>query len=750
MVSVMTLNHRILFVEDLETDKEIAERELKKNGFNFVSLRVENEADFRKEIIDFNPDLIISDYSMPAFDGMTALKIKIQINNTIPFIILTGSMNEETAVACMKAGADDYVIKENLHRLVPAIELAFQKHANVKAIEEAKNALKESEQRFKSIFKDNLAVMLVIDPDNHNIVDANQAAEKFYGWSLEKLLQKKLDDIHTAPATDIALEIENARKHKRVQFEFQHKKMDGSICDVEVISSNIEISQKEFLHLIVHDISQRKQAQKKLRQSEEKHRNLIENMHEGLIVVDNNDVIQLVNPKFCEMLGYEENELIGKVGNKILLNQADKEFILQKNRNRMKGISERYELNMLKKSGEQITLQMLASSMNDANGIVVGSMAVCFDITERKKAEEKIITLSRAVEQSPTSVIITNPDGAIQYVNAKFCDITGYTKEEVMGKNPRILKSGQHDKKFYNNLWDTILSGKDWHGEILNKKKSGELFWGNTQISPVVNENGDINNFVAVIEDITEKKKMIEDLIVAKRKAETSDRMKTEFLAQISHEIRTPLNAIMNFTSFLKDDLSADKSEELSEIFESISNSGSRIVRTIDMVLNASELQVGGYDYTEKKIDIYGEIIKRVCRDLRHFLESKKLELRITKLTENTSVLCDEYSIYQTLLNLIDNAIKYTEKGFVEIRLLRNSEGKLQIEIEDTGIGISGKYMGHIFDAFSQEDTGYSRKYEGTGLGLSIVKKYCELNRIRIDVKSKKKVGTTFTLTFSE
>jgi PAS domain S-box-containing protein len=746
----MTEKHRILFVEDLETDKEIAERELKKNGFNFVSLRVENEAYFRKEIKDFNPDLIISDYSMPAFDGMSALKIKLQINNTIPFIILTGSMNKETAVACMKAGADDYVIKENLQRLVPAIELAFQKHANVKAIEEAKNALKESEQRFKSIFKDNLAVMLVIDPDNHNIVDANQAAEKFYGWSLEKLLKKKLDDIHTAPAMDITLEIENARKHKRVQFEFQHKKMDGSVCDVEVFSSNIEISKKEFLHLIVHDISKRKKVQEELIQSEEKHRHLIENMQEGLIVVDNKDVIQLVNPKFCEMLGYEENELIDKVGNKILLSEADKEFILQKNRNRMKGISERYELNMLKKSGEQITLQMLASSMNDANGIVVGSMAVCFDITERKKAEEKIITLSRAVEQSPTSVIITNPDGAIQYVNAKFCDITGYTKEEVMGKNPRILKSGQHDKNFYENLWDTILSGKDWHGEILNKKKSGELFWINTQISPVVNENGDINNFVAIIEDITGKKKVIEELIVAKRKAETLDKMKTEFLAQISHEIRTPLNAIMNYTSFLKDDLSADKSEELSEIFESISDSGSRIVRTIDMILNASELQVGGYEYIEKKIDIYGEIIKRVSRDLRHFMESKKLELRITKLTENTSVLCDEYSIYQTLLNLIDNAIKYTEKGFVEIRLLRNSESKLQIEIEDTGIGISGKYMGHIFDAFSQEDTGYSRKYEGTGLGLSIVKKYCELNRIRIDVKSKKKIGTTFTLTFSE
>lgn len=284
---------------------------------------------------------------------------------------------------------------------------------------------------------------------------------------------------------------------------------------------------------------------------------------------------------------------------------------------------------------------------------------------------------------------------------------------------------------------------------MLNKKKSGELFWENTVISPIVNETGNITHFVAVKEDITEKKKMIEELIIAKEKAETSNRLKTEFLAQMSHEIRTPLNAVMNYTLLLKDDIKADESNMLLDVFDNISNAGSRIVRTIDMILNASELQIGAYDYIEKRVDVYGEIIKRVCSDLRRFIESKKIEFRITQLTENTFVLCDEYSVYQSILNLIDNAIKYTEEGFVDVRLLRNDKGNLQIEIEDTGIGISENYIDNLFDAFSQEQTGYSRKFEGTGLGLSIVKKYCELNHINIDVKSKKHVGTKFTLTFN-
>ncbi|MDZ7762812.1 MAG: response regulator [Melioribacteraceae bacterium] len=181
----------ILFVEDLETDQILTEREIKKAGIEFTSVRVETEKDFIYQLENFEPNIIISDYSMPEFDGMSALKIALKIKPNIPFLILTGSMNEETAVECMKAGADDYVIKENLHRLVPAINAALKKYEHIEAKLRAETALSESEQRFKSIFRDSLAVMLLIDPETRKIIDANTAAEKFYGWSKEELKKKK-------------------------------------------------------------------------------------------------------------------------------------------------------------------------------------------------------------------------------------------------------------------------------------------------------------------------------------------------------------------------------------------------------------------------------------------------------------------------------------------------------------------------------------------------------------------------------
>lgn len=138
-------------------------------------------------------------------------------------------------------------------------------------------------------------------------------------------------------------------------------------------------------------------------------------------------------------------------------------------------------------------------------------------ITERKKAEEELRKLSRAVEQSPASVVITNRKGDIEYVNEKFCEISGYSREEVKGNNPRILKSGHHDKKFYEEIWNTILLNKDWKGEILNKKKNGELFWESELISPLVDKEKNITHFVAIKEDITEKKKLITDLKLSQK-----------------------------------------------------------------------------------------------------------------------------------------------------------------------------------------------------------------------------------------
>lgn len=504
---------------------------------------------------------------------------------------------------------------------------------------------------------------------------------------------------------------------------------------------------------------------------------------------------------------------------------------------------------------------------NGGRDLVISMM----DITERRKAEKDVIKLSHVVQQSPTLIIITDTEGNIEYINPKVAEITGYHRDEVIGKNPRIFSSGQKSKSEYKNLWDTISSGKEWRGEFHNKKKNGEMYWESASISPIINNKGEITQYVAVKEDITQNKKYQEDILRmanvlentpdlvgmadlqgnvfylnrggkrmmemlgteditklkisdfhseevfnmimgealpaaakegfwssetklllstgeeipvlqvilshknssnvithystiirdirerklmeinlkdAKEKAEESNRLKTEFLAQMSHEIRTPLNAIISFANILKDELERKLTPELIEYFDGINSAGYRLIRTVDMILNSSELQVGAYEPIFTEFGLIGEILTRIRNDYFVSMKEKRLEYNFSSNIKEAVIRGDKYTVYQLFVNLIDNAVKYTQKGCITVKVEQN-EKFIEVSIEDTGIGISEEFMTKMYMPFFQEDRGYSRRYEGNGLGLSLVKRYCELNGISIEVESKKGVGTKFTLTFA-
>ena len=367
------------------------------------------------------------------------------------------------------------------------------------------------------------------------------------------------------------------------------------------------------------------------------------------------------------------------------------------------------------------------------------------DITDRKKAEEKILTLSKGIEQSPAMVIISDRKGNIEYVNPKFTEVTEYTFEEVYGQNLRLLKSGYHDNKIYKDLWDTITKGKMWKGELLNKKKNGELFWEHVSISPIRNEKRDITNYIAIKEDITERKKMMEDLIEAKEKAEKTNQLKSEFLAQMSHEIRSPINTMVSFTSLIEEELRDKGNDELEMCFNGIESASKRVIRTIDLILNMSELQLGTYEISRRKIKISDELYNLLIEYIK-IAAAKNLELNLNVEIENSFINSDEYAVNQIFANLIDNAIKYTEKGKVDIVLQGNEKNQFVVKVSDTGIGISNEYIDKLFEPFSQEEQGYTRRFEGNGLGMALVKKYCDLIDAEISVESEKNKGTTFTV----
>lgn len=372
------------------------------------------------------------------------------------------------------------------------------------------------------------------------------------------------------------------------------------------------------------------------------------------------------------------------------------------------------------------------------------------EVAERKKVEEKIRSLSRATEQSPAGILVTDCAGNIEYVNPKFCEVTGYTVQEAIGRNPRILKSEKQSKEYYQTLWETILSGQDWRGQFQNRKKSGDLYWAQASISPIRDEQGNITSFVAVQEDITNQIKAAEDLARAKEDAEAASRAKSDFLANMSHEIRTPMNAVMGMAHLaLLTDLTPKQARYLNQINRSAKN----LLQIINDILDFSKIEAGKLTIESITFDPRN-VLDHVSVMLGGFALDKGLEF-LTHLDPDASecLIGDPLRLGQVLINLTNNAIKFTEQGEVIISAeIVKSEAEsihVRFSVQDSGIGLTEEQRTRLFGAFEQADTSTTRKYGGTGLGLSISRQLVEMMGGKLEVESESGCGCTFYFTLA-
>ncbi|NTW10504.1 MAG: PAS domain S-box protein, partial [Chlorobiaceae bacterium] len=470
---------------------------------------------------------------------------------------------------------------------------------DITILKNAENALKKSEERFRNFFEKHTAVMLLVDLETQNIVDANRSAAEFYGWKHERLCRMNIREINASPPETIEKILKKWNESENRSFETVHKKAGGSTCDVEVFAQKIIINGKAIVYAIIHDI------------------------------------------------------------------------------------------------------------------------------TERKLVEEKLKKLSFAIEQSPAVVVITDPEGNIEYVNPTFTKHTGYSFEEAKGENPRILKSGYMPREFYEHLWNTILSGKVWHGEFHNKKKNGEFYWEDAFISAIRNESAEITNFVAVKEDITEKKKLWNELVSSKDKAEESDRLKSAFLNNISHEIRTPMNGILGFSELLKEPQLTG--EEQDEYIGHIQQSGERMMKLINDIMEISRI-----DAKETLVEIaetpLNSLLENLFDEFSRVAETKRLQLSWKAgLPDSESIIeTDGAKLQLVISNLLENALKFTHEGHVDFGY-EKKDTLLEFYVVDSGVGVPEEMKEKIFERFCQIDNSLSRIHEGTGLGLSITKAYIEM-----------------------
>lgn len=488
-----------------------------------------------------------------------------------------------------------------------------------------------------------------------------------------------------------------------------------------------------------------------LRKAEEKLRNILEKMPIGTVLLDKNDVVYYRNKRFMELFGYTETEQpnIQEFFSRIYPDLKDRECALKVWKDEVECSLKTdqdiltNEFSCVHKNGE--VKHLIATDILLPGGDLLVNI---IDITDRKEAEEELKKLSIAVEQSPASVVITDTLGTIEYVNPAFTSVTGYTYEEAVGQNPRLLKSDQHPPEFYEDLWTTICKKEIWHGEMVNKKKDGSLFWENVSISPILNRSGDISRFLAVKNDISDKKEAEEELEKAKEKAEAATRAKSDFLANMSHEIRTPINAIIGMSHLaLKTALTSKQFDYITKI----DHSGKSLLGIINDILDFSKIEAG-------KLDV--EIIDFNLNDVMHNLsnmisvktQDKDLELIFNIHPDTpTQLKGDSLRLGQILLNLTNNAVKFTEDGEILITVqpveVEENKALLKFSVQDTGIGLSESQQRILFQSFQQADTSTSRKFGGTGLGLAISKNLAEIMGGEIGVISEIGKGSTFFFT---
>ncbi len=375
---------------------------------------------------------------------------------------------------------------------------------------------------------------------------------------------------------------------------------------------------------------------------------------------------------------------------------------------------------------------------------------------------EQLRLHARAMEMAANAIVITDRDGTIQWVNPAFTEMTGYSREEAIGQNPRILKSGKQDRPFYEQMWQTILAGRVWKGELVNRRKDGSLYTEEMTIAPVWDERGKITHFIAIKQDVTERKRAQEQLEQALHQAQAASRAKSEFLANMSHEIRTPMNGILGMAQLL---MTTPLNEEQKDYVSTLKSSAESLLSLLGDILDISRIEEGKLSLHYAPFDLR-QVVYQVAQLFAARAREKGLQLHVDIANDVPSqLLGDELRLRQILSNFVGNAVKFTERGGVTIRVRLDEIGDTQseravrqqfnvpethntvwvrLEVVDTGIGIPVDKQAIIFESFTQADGSTTRQHGGSGLGLAINRSLTELMGGTIGVQSAEGKGSTF------
>ena len=723
----------ILLIEDNPGDSRLIQEVLKNaDNFNFSITFTVNLVDGLKIIEEGEFDIILLDLSLPDSSGFqTILRTKEKTKN-IPIIVLTGLNDENFARKAVQAGAQDYFIKNKIESnpLVRSIFYAIERNKMARMIETLMLTLQKNESQLKKIIEKNADSIIIVD--KKNIVRfVNPIAEKFFKRNKVDFVGKQFG-YPTGPETK---EITVVRKPDKIAI-------------AEINSVEIEWEGEIVDLLTVRDVSDHKMYELRLQESERRYRDLFENSPYPFLILSKQGIVIDCNSSLEQLLRFTKEDIVNKDYKDTPLVNSDNLELFDRCYNEiLKGnfpnpMEVRYE----KENKPDIWVKLNFSSINIGNQALI--YILLEDITAIKQSEREVRRLEQTlhdmnalIEDAPLAIFLIHITGKILRANQKALNLFQYQFGELLNLKIFDLISSDFSDKILKHYTEDIYNSSDpVKFEITHLGKDGRKI--DLEITSTIIAIADNLIIQSYFSDITERKNLERDRQKLLDQLIASLEFKSKFLATMSHELRTPLNAIIGFTSLLLDKSYGQLNKDQSEFLEDVSSEADHLKSLIDTILDLSFIDMGKIKLNIEMFRLL-PILNEIRSIVNHLFIKKGIKLNLLGIEENIRIKADPLRFKQIMYNLIDNAIKFTEHGQINLKC-ESKDHLWEFQIQDTGIGIAENNYEIVFKEFGRIENDKSKPIGGSGIGLALTKRLVELHGGEIWFKSKVGKGTTF------
>jgi PAS domain S-box-containing protein len=633
--------------------------------------------------------------------------------------------------------ATGFLLHQVLRRLLYKWSLEMEQR------QQAERAKFEGEKLYRRLFEVETDAVFLVDCASHQILDANPAAERMYGYCRDEFLQML--------ATDISAEPEKTRDAIAGRLQFVparlHRRRDGAVFTVEVTTSFFEFKGCQVHVVAMRDITSRRRVEEALRNERDFSAGIINKAPSIICGLKSDGTTIFINPAGEAVTGYESGAMIGKNWWQTLYPGDEYRQVDQLLPVLAAGEVRDYEMTLTTKCGVKRIVAWNSIIRRDTLGNITEIIGFGNDVSERKLQQLQLQLQSRALSAAANAIVITDSLGRVEWVNPAFLKLTGYAEAEIVGRNIRILNSGEQSAEFYAGLWAVITRGEVWHGELTNRRRDGSVYREDMTITPVQNESGQIAHFIAIKQDVTERRQLDARL----RQAEKMEAIGT-LAGGIAHDFNNILAAMVGYAYLLQQGGvdPAAVNEHAGEILKA----AERAKDLVQQILTFSRQR----EQTRQPLHLE-LVVKEALKFLRASLPAG-VKLNVNLAAGLPSVLADPTQIYQVILNLATNSMHAMEgcKGiltvgveaftpdddFLRTRPEARAATYVRLTVADNGRGIDAAIMGRIFEPFfTTKPLG-----KGTGLGLSVVHGIVQSHEGFISAESQPGRGTTFQLYF--